>query len=184
MYRLRELEEKDMFIVNRWRNNVELISMLAAPYRFINLSVDKNWFNNYMNNRSNEVRCAIVAENNDDILGLVSLTSINQLNQSAEFHIMIGENVNQGKGMGTFAVNEMLNHAFNNLNLHRIELTVLKSNQRAQKLYEKSGFKKEGTLRGVYYKNGTYVDAYLYAILKEDYQALNSCNGVIFSDSK
>jgi len=169
VYRLRELEERDMIIVNKWRNNAELISMLAAPYRFINQNVDKNWFNGYMNNRSNQVRCAIVTEENDDILGLVSLTSINQLNQSAEFHIMIGETDNQGKGMGTFAVKEMLDHAFNNLNLYRIELTVLESNKRAQHLYEKCGFVKEGTMRKCAYKNGEFVNMHIYSILKEEY---------------
>lgn len=169
MYRLRELEEKDIIIINKWRNNAELISMLGAPYRFINQSVDKNWFNSYMNNRSSQVRCAIVTEENDDILGLVSLTSINQLNQSAEFHIMIGETVNQGKGMGTFAVKKMLDHAFKNLNLYRIELTVLESNKRAQHLYEKCGFIKEGTMRNCVYKNGEFVNMHIYSILKEEY---------------
>lgn len=80
MYRLRELEEKNMVIVNKWRNNAELISMLGAPYGFINQGVDRNWFNSYMNNRLSQVRCAIVTEESDDILGLVSLTSIDQLN--------------------------------------------------------------------------------------------------------
>lgn len=169
MYRLRELEEKDMVIVNKWRNNAELISMLGAPYRFINQSADNNWFNGYMNSRSNQVRCAVVTEESDDILGLVSLTSINQLNQSAEFHIMIGENSNQGKGIGTFAVNEMLNHAFNNLNLQRVELTVLETNKRAQHLYEKCGFVKEGTMRKCIYKNGGFANMHIYSVLKDEY---------------
>lgn len=169
MYRLREVERQDMPIINSWRNNPEIINQLGAPFRYINQDVDDEWFSNYMRNRNAAVRCVVLAD--EKVIGLVSLTNIDQIYQSAVFQIMIGDTDYQGKGAGTFSVGEMLNHAFNNLNLHRIELTVLKSNQRAQKLYEKSGFKKEGTLREVYYKNGTYVDAYLYAILKEDYQA-------------
>lgn len=38
----------------------------------------------------------------------------------------------------------MLNHAFNNLNLQRVELSVLEYNKVAIHLYEKSGFKYEG----------------------------------------
>lgn len=168
MYKLRELEHKDLIAINKWRNNPELIALLGAPYRYINLSVDEGWFNSYMNNRSNQVRCAIVTEDSDEILGLVSLTNINQLNQSAVFHIMIGENKNQGKGIGTFAVKEMLKHAFNNLNLHRVELSVLATNERAQNLYEKCGFTKEGTLRKNTYKDGIFVDMHIYSILKEE----------------
>ena len=102
---------------------------------------------------------------------MVSLTSINQLNRSAELHIMIGEKVNQGNGMGSFAVMEMLNHAFNNMNLLRVELTVLETNKRAQHLYEKCGFIKEGTKRKCVYKNGQYVDMHIYALLKDEYDA-------------
>lgn len=44
MYRLREIEDRDMPIVNTWRNDSRLISMLGAQYRYINQTVDRNWF--------------------------------------------------------------------------------------------------------------------------------------------
>ena len=137
MYKLRELERKDLTIINSWRNDYELIEQLGAPFRYINLEVDQKWFDLYMSNRGNQVRCAIVEEKKDDILGLVSLVSVNQMNQSAELHIMIGDKENQGKGIGSFAVKEMLNHAFFNMNLNRVELTVIENNKRAIHLYEK-----------------------------------------------
>mgnify|MGYP005775168369 CR=1 FL=1 len=171
MYRLRELEYKDLEEINKWRNDKDIIDQLGAPFRFINFKVDEIWFDNYMKNRSSNVRCSII-DDESKLIGLVSLTGINMLNQSADFHIMIGNKESQGKGAGTFAVKEILNHAFNNLNLHRVELTVLKNNERAMKLYEKSGFKREGTLRQVYYKNGSFVDAYIYSILKDEYLTL------------
>lgn len=169
MYKLRELCRNDLEAINKWRNNPEIIASLGAPFRFINLEVDSRWFDSYMNSRSNAVRCAITEDGDDTILGLVSLVSIDHMNQSAEFHIMIGEE-SQGKGMGTFALTEMLKHAFNNLNLQRIELTVLESNSRARHLYEKVGFVKEGVKRKAKYKNGKFEDMLLYAMLKEDFK--------------
>lgn len=169
MFRLRELERKDLQEINKWRNNPELIELLGAPFRYINLDVDVKWFESYMSNRGNAVRCAITEDNQDDILGLVSLVSINYMNQSAEFHIMIGDTVNQGRGIGTFAVNEMLNHAFNNMNLQRVELTVLDDNERAKHLYEKCGFVYEGRKRKAKYKNGQFVDMLMYSILKSEF---------------
>jgi len=171
MYRLRELECRDLEEINKWRNDHELISYLAAPYRYVNLAVDVKWFDNYMCNRGTNVRCSIV-DKDDRILGLVSLTGIDYLNQSAEFHIMIGNEFNQNKGIGSFAVKEMLNHAFNNLNLHRVELTVLDDNKRAQHVYEKCGFIKEGTKRKAAYKNGDFVDMHFYSILKNEFKRL------------
>lgn len=170
MFKLRELEKKDLEAINIWRNDKTLISCLGAPFRYINFDVDEKWFDNYMANRSSVVRCSIVSDDNDKILGLITIASIDYLNQSAVLHIMIGDKENHGKGIGTFAVTEMLKHAFYNLNLHRVELTVLSSNIAAQKLYEKCGFIREGTKRQAVFKNGKFVDMYYYAILKEDFQ--------------
>ena len=169
MFHLRELERKDVPIINKWRNDPELIELLGAPFRYINLEVDVKWYESYMGNRGNAVRCAITENDNDEILGLVSLVTINYVNQSAEFHIMIGDEQNQGRGIGTFAVQAMLNHAFNNMNLHRVELTVLENNARARHLYEKCGFVCEGRKREAKYKNGKFVDMLMYSMLKSDF---------------
>lgn len=176
MFRLRELERKDLPIINRWRNDAELIALLGAPFRYINLDVDMKWFDGYMSNRGNAVRCAITKENDDTILGLVSLVSINYMNQSAEFHIMIGDKENQGQGMGTFAVNEMLKHAFYNINLQRVELTVLEDNERAKHLYEKCGLVYEGRMRQAKFKSGKFLDMLLYSMLRQEYNGRGLCN--------
>ncbi len=168
MYRLRELERKDLREINKWRNDKDLIDCLGATFRFINNEVDEKWFDNYMSGRNTQVRCSIVDES-DNILGLVSLVKIDNINQSAELHIMIGGLNNRGKGIGTFAVKGVLNHAFFNLNLNRIELTVLSNNERAIALYEKIGFKREGIKRKARYKNGKFVDMILYSLLKDEY---------------
>ena len=167
MYRLRELEKRDLEKINAWRNDPALITLLGAPFRYINLDVDIRWYENYMNNRGNTVRCAVVNEDDDEIIGLVSLTSIDYINQSAEFHIMIGERKNQGKGAGTFAVQAMLDHAFQNMNLQRVELTVLESNERAKHLYEKCGFICECRRRRAIFKIGQFMDVLEYGILRQ-----------------
>jgi UDP-4-amino-4,6-dideoxy-N-acetyl-beta-L-altrosamine N-acetyltransferase len=171
VYKLRELESRDLAEINSWRNEPELISHLGAPFRFINLKVDEEWFENYMRSRSTNVRCSVVDEN-DVLYGLINLTNIDQLNQCAVLHLMIGRIEHRGKGIGTFAVREMLDHAFNNLNLHRIELECLATNPISAKLYEKCGFKKEGTRRKAVFKQGEYTDMYIYSILKEEYMEL------------
>ena len=170
MFYLRELERKDLSIINKWRNNSELIKNLGAPFRYINLEVDTQWYESYMKDRNNAVRCAIVEDENDEILGLVSLTQISHINQSATLSIMIGETDNQGRGIGTFAVKNMLNHAFYNMNLQRVELAVLEDNIKAKHLYEKCGFIYEGKKRKARYKDGKFVDMCMYSILKSDFE--------------
>lgn len=169
MYRLRELERRDVERINRWRNDPDLIACLGAPYRYINEDVDMQWYDSYLHARDNAVRCAIIDDEKDDeVLGLISLISINNINRSAELHIMIGKKENHGKGLGTFAVNAMVEHAFLNLNLRRIELGVLETNIPAIRLYEKTGFVKEGVKFQSHYKSGKYVNMIMMARLKEE----------------
>ena len=54
MYKLRELERKDLTIINSWRNDYELIEQLGAPFRYINLEVDQKWIDCYMSNKCQE----------------------------------------------------------------------------------------------------------------------------------
>ena len=169
MFKLRELERDDIPILNKWRNDPELISCLGAPFRFINQDVDYAWFDSYMKSRNTAVRCAIINESND-FIGMVSLVGIDHLNQSAEFHIMIGDPDSKGKGAGTFATKKILHHAFFNLNLHRVELTVLDTNQTAILFYKKIGFVREGTKRKAKYKNGSFVDMHLYSMIKGEFK--------------
>jgi diamine N-acetyltransferase len=175
MYKLRELQKEDIPTINIWRNTRELIEYLGAPYRYINIDIEYKWYENYLNTRNNTIRSAIVMEGKEDeILGLVSLTNINRINQSAVFHIMIGDQNNRQKGIGFFATIEILKHAFKDMNLNRIELSVLKSNTRAIKLYEKVGFKEEGIKRKSVYKGGEFVDMIMMAILKEEFLKVRS----------
>jgi RimJ/RimL family protein N-acetyltransferase len=139
MIYLREITEKDIEVINIWRNDLNLIDLLGANFRYINIETDREWFNNYMRNRLNQVRCSICLKENDELVGLVSLTSIDNLNKQAEFHIMIGNDEHQNKGYGKFAIKEMLKHAFNNLNLNRVYLYVLSNNLRAINAYSKTG---------------------------------------------
>lgn len=169
MYRLRELERKDLDMINKWRNDPELVALLGAPFRYINYEVDIHWFDSYMGNRGNAVRCAITSGEDDSILGLVSLTRIDFVNQTAEFHIMVGDQKNRRKGIGTFAVNAILSHAFYNMNLRRVELNVLPHNDGAIHLYEKIGFVYEGRKRKAVFKQGRFVDMLCYSILKEEF---------------
>ncbi len=171
MYKLRELERGDLDKIKSWRNDAYLIACLGAPYRYVNEDVENAWYDNYLHARNNSVRCAIVDVNGEEetLLGLISLLNINYINRSGELHIMIGNTVNRGKGIGTYAVQAMVSHAFMNMNLRRIELSVLESNAVAIHLYEKCGFVREGLKRKSNYKNNAYVNMVIMGLLKEEW---------------
>lgn len=176
MYKLREIERRDIPEINKWHNDKELSKNLGGGgTRYINSDVDNAWYDRYLNTRSNSVRCAIVDEN-DVIIGCVYLLNIDSINLCADLHIMIGSKENQGRGIGTFAVTSIVDHAFFNLNLRRLQLEVLEYNQAAQKLYRKIGFIEEGRKRKAVFKDGNYVDEIIMGLLRDDYVRAN-CSG-------
>jgi len=121
-----------------------------------------------MKSRNSTIRCAITLENDDEIIGLVTLANIDYINRCAELHIMIGNDY-QNKGAGKYAVKSILDYAFKDINLNRVELSALENNERAIGLYKKMGFKVEGLKRKAYYKEGKYVNKIEMAILREEY---------------
>ena len=78
-------------------------------------------------------------------IGFVILAGLQGGNRSIEFmRIVVTE---KGKGYGRAAVRAIKRHAFETLSAHRLWLDVKECNTRARAVYEKEGFRSEGTLR-------------------------------------
>jgi RimJ/RimL family protein N-acetyltransferase len=72
------------------------------------------------------------------------------------------------RGIGTFAMNRMIARAFDDLGAHRAYLEVVAHNP-ARSLYERAGFRLEGTWRDGYRnEDGTYADLCAYGMLAGD----------------
>ena len=175
MYKLRELARDDIKEINKWRNDPDLISCLGAPFRYINEEVDLLWYEKKKKNRNDCIRLAMIDFPDNKILGLASLTNIDYINRSSIAHFMIGNKENRKQGLGSYAIKEILNHAFNNLNLNRVELSLLYTNS-VFTLYKKMGFEQEGVNKQAAYKNGKYIDVIEMAILRERYNELYGDN--------
>jgi UDP-4-amino-4,6-dideoxy-N-acetyl-beta-L-altrosamine N-acetyltransferase len=176
-FQLRELQRSDLSALNRWRNDPDVVRHLGANFQFIGLEVDERWFDSYLAGRDRAVRLAVVDTERDRLLGVVYLTDIHRINRSAEFGIMIGEKDAWCRGVGTAATAMILTHGFDNLNLHRIYLSVLAENTRAIRVYEKVGFRQEGCQREAVFKGGRYLDVLLMAILASEYRVARSSGG-------
>ncbi len=162
---LRELDRADLARINTWRADRELVDLLGANFRHVGAEIDNRWFDAYLGARTNNVRLAICRAADSALIGAVYLLEIDWVNRSAEFSIQIGEAEARGQGFGAAATRAALAHAFDDLNLHRVWLTLLASNARAESLYKKAGFEREGVLRDAAFKEGRYVDVVTMAIL-------------------
>jgi aminoglycoside 6'-N-acetyltransferase len=76
----------------------------------------------------------------------------------------------RGKGYGTEAVQIMIDYLFLSRDIMRIQAITSVRNIPSQRVLEKVGFKKEGTIRKAGFAKGVWNDAYLYSILREEWK--------------
>ncbi|MHB9943459.1 GNAT family N-acetyltransferase [Clostridium sporogenes] len=109
----------------------------------------------------------IKEEDEKKIVGVIGLNvnSNPRTRHTASLGIMVHK-AYQGTGIGKKLMSEILDLADDWLMLVRIELGVFTDNEKAIKLYEKFGFKIEGTKKYAAIKNGRYADEYIMARYK------------------
>ncbi len=76
----------------------------------------------------------------------------------------------RGKGYGTEAAQLMVDYLFLSKELARIQAIADVRNKASQKILEKAGFKKEGTMRKAVFNRGELRDYNLYSILREEWK--------------
>ncbi|MCL4823963.1 MAG: GNAT family N-acetyltransferase, partial [Anaerolineales bacterium] len=68
------------------------------------------------------------------------------------------------------ALNLLLRHGFETLNLNRVFLRVYADNLRAVRSYQKAGFVHEGTMREAVFKRGKYGDLHFMSVLRKEWE--------------
>lgn len=109
----------------------------------------------------------IVAEADGEVVGAAGLHPIGT-SPRKRHSMLLGINVAagwQGRGVGKLLMHALCDYADNWLGLLRIELDVFADNRRAQALYERFGFVREGVRRCEALRDGMYVDGWLMARL-------------------
>ncbi len=168
--RLRSIEREDIPTFVRWFNDPEVRQYLLM-YEPMSKAKEERWFEEMLG-RKNDFLFAIEAQIGEQWvhIGNVGLHRIDWKNRTAVFGIALGEKAYWGQGFGTDATRTILRFAFEELNLHRVELEVFDFNPRAIRSYEKAGFRHEGTHRQALFRYGRYHDVHLMGILQSEYQ--------------
>jgi RimJ/RimL family protein N-acetyltransferase len=108
------------------------------------------------------------------IIGHVELNNIDWKNRAATVSkVLIGPDEFRGMGIGQKMISKLLEYAFGDLKLHRIDLKVFDDNHSAIKCYQQNGFMVEGHLRDFRKFGDTYKSSLLMSILESDWQKQN-----------
>lgn len=112
----------------------------------------------------------VITENGVPI-GRIGLYNIDRFNQLATIGYWISA-AHGGKGVVTQATATIIRHAFNALNLNRLEIQCAVGNDRSEAIPKRLGFTYEGTLRQCEALNGGFVDHLVYGLLKAEWEAI------------
>jgi len=149
----RAITEQDLPTLMLWRNNPRIADNILGPIRFISLAHERQWLETVLKDKTS-VRCAICLKSTDRYIGNIYATGIDSINRTAEMHIFIGDDKNQGKGYAAESIKMMIEYLFNEMNIERLEARIFADNNRSIQLFESCGFKKEGTHIAAVYKHG------------------------------
>jgi len=167
---LRALTMNDVDKTLRWNNQDDIREFYSGHPFPVNKEMEIIWYQKILTSNYPTTVFGIEAISSKELIGLSLLKDINNINRSAEFSIYIGEKNHRGKGISKEATIETLKFGFFSLGLNRVFLKVLLKNTIATNLYEKIGFHKEGLLRDAVFKNNSFEDELIMAILKIEFE--------------
>lgn len=159
---LRALEPEDLDILYEIENNPEIweISGTTSPF-------SKHVLRQYLGNshqdiyEAKQLRLCITTRENK-VIGLIDLFDFDPKNRRAGIGIIIHENAERNKGVGTEALSLLCEYAFDTLDLHQVYANVGADNTASIKLFKKLGFYEIGTKKDWMLVHGNFKDEILF----------------------
>lgn len=164
---LRALEPSDLNFIYEVENNVDVweISHTQTPY-------SKFLIEQYLENahqdifEAKQLRLVICESKTLKPIGLIDLFEYDPKNNRCGIGILIQEKSDREKGMGSEALQLLLDYAFYHLNLKQIFANIDTQNLPSLQLFDKFGFEKIGIKKQWNLVNGIYKDEMLLQKIK------------------
>ena len=162
---LRVMEKEDLPVFAEWANKPEFFGEYNPLRQTSRTEVEKNF-----EKSTTEGGDFIIERKDGSKIGFICHFT---LNHPAGKLLEIGYSLaptERGKGYCTEAVRIMLDYLFLSKDVARVQACTDLRNLASQKVLEKAGFKKEGTMRKYLFIRGEWRDACLYSILREEWK--------------
>jgi RimJ/RimL family protein N-acetyltransferase len=155
-------------LYHAWISNLETTQFLSEAGAAPTLDQEIAWFESEIR-KDNTLTFTIYALPDFQPIGTVNLHQINHKHRKANMGIMIGEPAMRGQGLGTEAVELIVDFGFNALNLNSIWLTTYEFNIAGRTAYRRAGFSEVGRRRQCRFHAGRFWDEIHMDILASEF---------------
>ncbi len=163
---LRKLKHTDAASITKHITSeiVRYTANIPYPYTeknaqaFIKLSLKKNY---------QERALVYGIQINNEIVGICSIDSIDNINRKGILGYWLAKE-HWGKKITSQAAKKVVEIAFNNCNLHRIEVEHFEENIASKKIIEKLGFQLEGIKRDIFFRENHWHNSFIYSLIKKE----------------
>lgn len=163
---LRALEPEDLSFIHDIENDERIwdISNTVTPY-------SKYLIKEYLDNAHKDIyevkQLRLVICNTQAVaIGLIDIFDFDIKNRRAGIGVLIKDNQNRGKGIGTEALQLLINYCFTHLDLHQLYCNISEDNTASLRLFKNQGFKEVGLKKDWTFLNGIYKNEYLFQLIK------------------
>jgi [ribosomal protein S5]-alanine N-acetyltransferase len=109
------------------------------------------------------------------LIGLAGAVKLSKETSEYELYYHLGRPY-WGRGYATEAARAVIGRIFAMPLVHRVSAEAVAENTASIRVLEKAGMKREGRLRGKFFKDGIYRDLYVYSILRNEWQKISDSN--------
>ncbi|PIC99119.1 MULTISPECIES: GNAT family N-acetyltransferase [unclassified Sporosarcina] len=103
------------------------------------------------------------------LAGFAGFHTVNYTNRQTSIGYWLAQDY-QGKGIMTAVVSSLVDYAFEEYDLHRVEIRCATGNIRSQAIPERLGFMKEGVIRDGEFLYDHYHDLIVYGMLEDEWK--------------
>jgi ribosomal-protein-alanine N-acetyltransferase len=165
---LKLMEKEDVPLIAEWASNPEVVGEYQPLVQVSKSEFEKS----FGTEDKHEEKSFLIGKKDGTKIGMILHFYVLHVTASIApleigYFLLPNE---RGKGYGSEAIALIVDYLFLSKNIMRIQATTDTRNLASQKVLEKAGFKKEGTLRKYVFLRGELRDAFLYSVLREEWK--------------
>jgi RimJ/RimL family protein N-acetyltransferase len=157
------MEKKDLSLFTEWLNNIAVLGEYNSIKQMSKDEAEKQ----FLSPTPMEQTVFIVEKKDRTKIGYIWHWFDGYFSRMEIGYALIPSERN--KGYGTEAVQIMVDYLFLSKDINRIQAETDVKNIASQRVLEKNGFQREGTLRKASYLRGEWIDIDIYSILREEW---------------